>query len=138
STKISPLVALENVQHLSTEGLCRLLENASGFRVHEDFRVEMIPEKSTAVLSLLKSIDAQEFVKFCAESKQLQKFKITARLLELTPSIKAENIPAGISTDHITEYFENVGDGAGPVVHVQLLPEERSAIIIFCNPKGKA
>ncbi|NWJ02547.1 PAR14 polymerase, partial [Crypturellus undulatus] len=138
STKTSPLVVLENVQAFSTEGLCSLLENVSSLMVHKDFRLEMRPESSTAIVTLLKSIDAEEFVRFCTENSQLTKLKITAKLLEGAHSIKAENIPGGVSTDHITVYFENVSNQGGPKVDVQLLPKERSAITTFCSPKGKA
>ncbi|NXA55427.1 PAR14 polymerase, partial [Nothocercus julius] len=136
SARTSPLVALENVQHFSAEGLCTLLESVSGFVLHEDFRLEMVPEKSTAVVILLKRIDAEEFVKFCAESNRLTKFKITAKLLEETHSIKAENIPGGVSTDHVTVNFENVSNGGGPVVDVQLLPKGHLATATFCSPKA--
>ncbi|NWI16308.1 PAR14 polymerase, partial [Crypturellus soui] len=138
SAKTSPLVALENVQPFSTEGLCSLLENVSGLTVHEDFRLEMRPETSTAIVTLLKSIDAEKFVKFCTENNQLRKLNVTAKLLERTHSIKAENIPGGVSTDHITVYFENVSNVGGPKVDVQLLPEEHLAITTFYSPKGKA
>ncbi|KGL72346.1 Poly [ADP-ribose] polymerase 14, partial [Tinamus guttatus] len=138
STKTSLLVALENVQHFSAQRLGALLENVSGFVADKDFCLEMRPETSTAVVTLLKRIDAEEFVKLCAESNRLKKLKITAKLLEETHSIKAEIVPGGVSTDHIAACFENVSSGGGPVVDVQLLPEERSAITTFCSPKGKA
>uniref|UniRef100_A0A8B9PA28 Poly [ADP-ribose] polymerase n=1 Tax=Apteryx owenii TaxID=8824 RepID=A0A8B9PA28_APTOW len=130
-----PSVALENVQHFNTKCLCMLLENVSGLTVDDDFRVEMIPEINTAVVTFVKSIDAEEFVKKCEENKRIKKFKITARLLEVTHSIKAENIPASVSTDYITVYFESTRNGGGPVSDVQLLPEEHAAIVTFCNPK---
>lgn len=61
---------------------------------------------------------------------------MTARLLELTQTIKAENLPDSISTDYLTVYFESARNGGGPVSGVQLLPEENSAIITFCDHKG--
>lgn len=61
---------------------------------------------------------------------------MTARLLEVTCSIKAENIPDNISTDYITVYFESARSGGGPVSDIQLLPEENAAIITFCDHKG--
>lgn len=63
---------------------------------------------------------------------------MTARLLELTQSIKVENLPAGVSADFITIYFENVRNGGGPVSDIRLFPEENSAIITFCDHKGNA
>ncbi|XP_068805229.1 protein mono-ADP-ribosyltransferase PARP14 isoform X2 [Struthio camelus] len=132
---ISPSVALENVQHFNAKCLCMLLENVSGLIAHDDFRVEMIPEINAAVATFTESTDAEEFVKKCAENKRIKKFKITARLLEVTHSIKAENIPASVSMDYITVYFESTRNGGGPVSDIQLLPEEHSAIITFCDPK---
>lgn len=63
---------------------------------------------------------------------------MTAKLLELTQSIKVENLPAGVSADFITIYFENARNGGGPVSDIQLFPEENSAIITFCDHKGNA
>lgn len=61
---------------------------------------------------------------------------MTVRLLELTCSVKAENIPASVSTDYITVYFESVRNGGGTVSDVQFFPEENLAIITFCDHKG--
>ncbi|XP_026707999.1 poly [ADP-ribose] polymerase 14-like [Athene cunicularia] len=83
----------------------------------------------------MKSIDIEEFVKNCSENKRVKEFKMTAKLLELTQSIKAENIPDNVTTDYITVYFESVRNGGGPVSDVQLFPEENSAIITFCDHK---
>ncbi|NXG35487.1 PAR14 polymerase, partial [Dromaius novaehollandiae] len=138
SAGTSPSVVLENVQHFNAKCLCMLLENISGLTTNDDFHVEMIPEINAAVVTFMKSSDAEEFVKKCAENKRIKKFKITARLLEVTHSIKAENIPARVSTDYITVYFESACNGGGPVSDVRLLPEECSAIVTFCSPKGKA
>uniref|UniRef100_A0A8C4KF12 Poly [ADP-ribose] polymerase n=1 Tax=Dromaius novaehollandiae TaxID=8790 RepID=A0A8C4KF12_DRONO len=135
SAGTSPSVVLENVQHFNAKCLCMLLENISGLTTNDDFHVEMIPEINAAVVTFMKSSDAEEFVKKCAENKRIKKFKITARLLEVTHSIKAENIPARVSTDYITVYFESACNGGGPVSDVRLLPEECSAIVTFCSPK---
>lgn len=61
---------------------------------------------------------------------------MTVRLLESTQAIKAENLPDSISTDYLAVYFENTRNGGGPVSDVQLFPEEKSAIITFCDHKG--
>ncbi|NXC68084.1 PAR14 polymerase, partial [Anhinga anhinga] len=138
SAETLPSVVFENIQGCSPKCLCMLLENISGLSINDDFTVEVIPEISVAVATFIKSIDTEEFVKNCSQNKRLKKFKVTARLLELTQSIKAENIPASISTDYLTIYFESARNGGGPVSDVQLLPEENSAIITFCDPKGNA
>ncbi|NXS71446.1 PAR14 polymerase, partial [Pandion haliaetus] len=139
SAETSPSVVFENIQGCSPKCLRMLLENISGLAVDDDFTVEVIPEINAAVATFIKkSIDTEEFVKKCSQNKRVKEFKITARLLELTQSIKAENIPASVSTDYITVYFENVRNGGGPVSDVQLFPEENSAIITFCDHKGNA
>ncbi|KFP51670.1 Poly [ADP-ribose] polymerase 14, partial [Cathartes aura] len=138
SAETSPSVVFENIQGCSPKCLCMLLENISGLAVDDDFTVEVIPEINAAVATFIKSIDTEEFVKECSQNKRVKEFKMTARLLELTQSIKAENIPDGVSTDYITVYFESVRNGGGPVSDVQLLPEENSAIITFCDRKGNA
>ncbi|XP_049670417.1 protein mono-ADP-ribosyltransferase PARP14-like isoform X2 [Accipiter gentilis] len=135
STETSPSVVFENIQGCSPKCLRMLLENISGLAVDDDFTVEVIPEINAAVATFIKSIDTEEFVKKCSQNKRVKEFKITARLLELTQSIKAENIPATVSTDYITVYFENVRNGGGPVSDVQLFPEENSAIVTFCDHK---
>ncbi|KAM9287600.1 protein mono-ADP-ribosyltransferase PARP14 isoform 2-T2 [Morus bassanus] len=135
SVETSPSVVFENIQGCSPKCLRMLLENISGLSVDDDFTVEVIPEINVAVATFIKRIDTKEFVKKCSQNKRVKKFKVTARLLELTQSIKAENIPASISTDYLTVYFESARNGGGPVSDVQLLPEENSAIITFCDPK---
>ncbi|XP_035752221.1 protein mono-ADP-ribosyltransferase PARP14 isoform X3 [Egretta garzetta] len=135
STETSPSVVFENIQGCSPKCLCMLLENISGLVVDDDFTVEVIPEINVAVATFIKSIDTEEFVKKCSQNKRVKKFKVTARVLELTQSIKAENLPDSVSTDYITIYFENARNGGGPVSDVQLFPEENSAIVTFCDHK---
>ncbi|NXG04385.1 PAR14 polymerase, partial [Sakesphorus luctuosus] len=77
----------------------------------------------------------KEFVKKCSQHRRVREFNMTARLLELTQTVRAESLPNSISTDYITVYFESARNGGGPVSDVQLFPEENSAIITFCNRK---
>ncbi|XP_021254186.1 poly [ADP-ribose] polymerase 14 isoform X3 [Numida meleagris] len=135
SAETSPSVVLENVEGCSAKCIQMLLENVSGLAVDYDFTVEMIPELNVAVATFLKSIDTQEFINKCAQNKRVKKFNITARLLEVTRSIKAENVPDNVSTDYLTVYFESARNGGGPVSDIQLFPEENSAIITFCDHK---
>ncbi|NXK87835.1 PAR14 polymerase, partial [Formicarius rufipectus] len=132
----SPSVVFENTQKCSPNCLRLLLENISGMTIDDDFTVEVIPEINVAVATFLKSIDTKEFVKKCSQHKRVIEFQMTARLLELTQTIRAESLPDSISTDYITVYFESARNGGGPVSDVQLFPEENSAIITFCNHKG--
>ncbi|NWU30626.1 PAR14 polymerase, partial [Dyaphorophyia castanea] len=137
STEASPSVVFENIERCSSNCLQMLLENISGLTVDADFTVELIPEINVAVVTFIKSIDTKEFVQKCSQHKRVREFEMTARLLELTQTIKAENLPDNISRDYLKVYFENARSGGGPVSHVKLYPEENSAIIIFCNHKGK-
>ncbi|NWY57585.1 PAR14 polymerase, partial [Chionis minor] len=136
SAETSPSVVFENIQGCSPKRLSTLLESISGLAVDDDFTVEVIPGINVAVATFITSIDTEEFVKKCSQNKRLKEFKVTARHLELTRSIKAENVPASVSTDSISVYFESAQNGGGPVSDVQLFPEENSAIITFCNCKG--
>ncbi|OXB58393.1 hypothetical protein ASZ78_012421 [Callipepla squamata] len=135
SAETSPSVVLENVEGCSAKYIQILLENVSGLAADEDFTVEMIPELNVAVATFLKSIDTKEFVKKCVQNKRAKKFNITARLLEVTCSIKAEDIPDNISPDSLRVYFENAQNGGGPVSDIQLCSDENSAIITFCDHK---
>ncbi|NWV35478.1 PAR14 polymerase, partial [Grantiella picta] len=136
SAEVSPSVVFENIERCSPECLWMLLENISGLTGDADFTVEVIPEINAAVATFIKSIDTKEFVKKCLQHERVREFRMTARLLELTRTIKAENLPDSISTECLTLYFESPQSGGGPVSHVQLFPEENSAIITFCDHKG--
>ncbi|KFW80218.1 Poly [ADP-ribose] polymerase 14, partial [Manacus vitellinus] len=136
SAETSPLVVFENIQKCSPNCLRLLLENISSLTVDEDFTVEVIPEINVAVATFIQSLDTEEFVKTCLQHKRVREFKMTARVLELTRTIKAENLPDSISPDYITVYFESARNGGGPVSDVQHFPEENSAIITFCDRKG--
>ncbi|NWU40256.1 PAR14 polymerase, partial [Hylia prasina] len=136
SAEASPLVVFENTERCSPNCLQMLLENISGLTVDADFTVELIPEINVAVATFIKSIDTKEFVEKCSQHERIREFKMTARLLESTQSIKAENLPDSISTEYLTVYFESARSGGGPVAGVQLFPEENSAIITFCDHKG--
>ncbi|KAM6268599.1 protein mono-ADP-ribosyltransferase PARP14 [Porphyrio hochstetteri] len=131
----SPPVVFENMKRCNPKCLRMLLENVSGLTVDDDFTVEVIPEINAAVATFIKSIDTEEFVKKCSQNKRLKEFEMTARLLELTQSIKAENIPASVSADYLMVYFESARNGAGTVSDIQLSPEENSAIITFGSHK---
>ncbi|NXO77604.1 PAR14 polymerase, partial [Sitta europaea] len=136
SAESLPLVVFENIERCSPDCLQMLLENISGLTVDADFTVELIPEINVAVATFMKSIDTKEFVEKCSQNRRVREFKMTARLLEPTLAIKAENLPDSISTDYLTVYFESARNGGGPVLDVQLFPEESSAIITFCDHKG--
>ncbi|XP_072197855.1 protein mono-ADP-ribosyltransferase PARP14-like isoform X2 [Excalfactoria chinensis] len=135
SAETSPSVVLEHVDDCSAKCILILLENVTGLAADDDFTVEMIPELNVAVATFQNSIDIQEFINKFARNKRVKKLKITARLLEVTHSIKAENIPDNVSTGYLKVYFESARNGGGPVSDIQLFPEENSAIITFCDHK---
>ncbi|NXS16896.1 PAR14 polymerase, partial [Mystacornis crossleyi] len=137
STEASLSVVFENIKTCSSNCLQMLLENISGLTRDADFTVELIPEMNVAVVTFIKSIDTKEFVQKCSQHERVREFKMTARLLELTQTIKAENLPDSISTDYLKVYFENARSGGGPVSYVELFPEENSAIVTFHDHKGK-
>ncbi|POI35113.1 hypothetical protein CIB84_001138 [Bambusicola thoracicus] len=138
SAETSPSVVLENIEGCSAKCIQILLENVSGLSADDDFTVEMIPELNVAVATFQKSIDTQELINKCAQNKRVKRFKITARLLEVTCSIKVENIPDDISIDYLRVYFESTQNGGGPVSDISLFHRENSAIITFCDHKGNA
>ncbi|CAN0224213.1 unnamed protein product [Bubo scandiacus] len=133
----STVVVLENVQE--TVKYCMLImlvENISGLSEDDgDFSVEMIPEIRAAVVTFTGDTDAGEFAKKLNQHHRAKKQNITARCLEITKSIRAENIPPNTPSDYITVYFENKRNGGAQVVDVQQLPDEDAAIITFSDHK---
>lgn len=81
---------------------------------------------------------AAEFAENLNQNHRAKQQNITARCLELTNCVRAENIPPDTPTDYITVYFENKRNGGAQVVRVQQLPDEDAAIITFSDHKGNA
>ncbi|XP_069717592.1 protein mono-ADP-ribosyltransferase PARP14 isoform X2 [Phaenicophaeus curvirostris] len=133
----SNLVVLENVKETVKDTmLIMLIENISGLSEDEgDFNVEMIPEIHAAVVTFTRNIVAGEFAKKLNQNHRAKQQNITARCLELTRSVRAENIPPNTASDYITVYFENKKNGDAQVVDVQQLPDEDAAIITFSDHK---
>ncbi|KFV44477.1 Poly [ADP-ribose] polymerase 14, partial [Tyto alba] len=136
----SAVVVLENVQKTVKDCmLIMLVENISGLSEDDgDFSVEVIPEICAAVVTFTGNTDAREFAKKLNQHHRAKQQNITARCLELTKSIRAENIPPNTPSDYITVYFENKKNGGAQVVDVQQLPDEDAAIITFNDHKGNA
>ncbi|NWW64363.1 PAR14 polymerase, partial [Ifrita kowaldi] len=130
-------VVLENVKETTKDCmLIMLVENISGLSEDDgDFSVEMIPELCAAVVTFTGNTDAEEFVKIFNQNHRARKQHITARCLEQTRSVRAENIPPNTPSDYITVYFENKKYGGAQVVDVQQLPDEDAAIITFADQK---
>ncbi|KAJ6665482.1 hypothetical protein lerEdw1_003323 [Lerista edwardsae] len=133
----SSLVALENVpESIDHDILSLLVESITRLSAKTDFQVELICEKNVAVITFQQNIDATSFLDKCAKNHRFKEFKMTARPLELTKMIKVENIPTDARKDFITLYFESSVYGGGEVSNIQMLPEEESAIITFCDDKA--
>ncbi|NXB17225.1 PAR14 polymerase, partial [Rhagologus leucostigma] len=130
-------VVLENVKETTKDCmLIMLVENISGLSEDDgDFSVEMIPELCAAVVTFTGNTDAEEFVEKLNQNHRARKQHITARCLEQTKSVRAENIPPNTPSDYITVYFENKKYGGAQVVDVQQLPDEDAAIITFGDQK---
>ncbi|NXJ23476.1 PAR14 polymerase, partial [Dicrurus megarhynchus] len=130
-------VVVENVKETTKDCMLILLvENISGLSEDDgDFSVEMIPELCAAVVTFTGNTDAEEFVKMFNQNHRARKQHITARCLEQTRSVRAENIPPNTPSDYIMIYFENKKYGGAQVVDVQQLPDEDAAIITFGDQK---
>lgn len=89
-------------------------------------------------LSSLLFPDTEEIVKKLNQNQRVKKQNITARCLELTKSVRAENIPPNTPSDYITIYFESKKNGGAQVVDVQQLHDEGAAVITFSDHKGNA
>ncbi|NXT99033.1 PAR14 polymerase, partial [Buphagus erythrorhynchus] len=130
-------VVLENVKETIKDCmLIMLVENVSGLSEDDgDFSVEMIPELCAAVVTFTGNTDAEEFAEKLNQNPRARKQNITARCLEQTKSVRAENLPPNTPSHYITVYFENEKYGGAQTVGVQLLPDEDAAIITFGDQK---
>ncbi|NXN91385.1 PAR14 polymerase, partial [Rhinopomastus cyanomelas] len=133
----STIVVLENVQEAVKDCmLIMLVENISGLSEDDgDFSVEMIPEIHAAAVTFTGNIAAGKFAEKLNQHHRAKQQNITARCLEQTKSVRAENIPPHTHSDYITLYFENKKNGGAEVEDVQQLPEEDAAIITFKDHK---
>lgn len=98
-------------------------------------------EWATGLVLFLSSLlfpDTEEIVKKLNQNQRVKKQNITARCLELTKSVRAENIPPNTPSDYITIYFESKKNGGAQVVDVQQLHDEGAAVITFSDHKGNA
>ncbi|XP_027750895.1 protein mono-ADP-ribosyltransferase PARP14 [Empidonax traillii] len=133
----STSVVLENMKETVKDCmLIMLVENVSGLSEDDgDFSVEMIPELHAAVVTFSGNTDTGEIAKKLNQNHRAKQQNITARCLEVTKSIRVENIPPNTSSDYITIYFENKKNGGAQVMDVQQLPDEDAAIITFSDYK---
>ncbi|NXR48585.1 PAR14 polymerase, partial [Hippolais icterina] len=134
---LPPAVVLKNVKEATNDYIVvMLVENVSGLSEDDgDFSVEMIPELCAAVVTFTGNTDAEEFAKKLNQNPTARKQNITARCLEQTKSVRAENIPPNTPSHYITIYFENQKYGGAQRVDVEQLPDEDAAIITFGHQK---
>lgn len=88
------------------------------------------------VFPLFLFLATADIVKKLNQSERAKKQNLSARLLELTNCIRAENIPPNTPSDYISIYFENKKNGGAQVVDVIQLCDEGAAIITFKNHQG--
>ncbi|XP_026563853.1 poly [ADP-ribose] polymerase 14, partial [Pseudonaja textilis] len=133
----SSLVALENVPETTIECMLILLvETVSGLSEEDkDFDMEMVPECNAAVITFIKPIETNQFIRAFNQYHRVQQQKISARTLEMPKSILVENISPEIPKDYIIIYFESKKHGGGLVLDISYIPEDNSAIITFQESK---
>uniref|UniRef100_A0A8C6YAG0 Uncharacterized protein n=1 Tax=Naja naja TaxID=35670 RepID=A0A8C6YAG0_NAJNA len=134
----SSLVVLENVPETTIECMLILLvETVSGLSEEDkDFNVEMMPECNAAVITFIKPIETNKFIRAFNQYHRVQQQKISARTLEMPKSILVEDISPEIPEDYIVVYFECKKHGGGLVLDISYIPEDNSAIITFQESKG--
>uniref|UniRef100_A0A8C3YUR0 Poly [ADP-ribose] polymerase n=1 Tax=Catagonus wagneri TaxID=51154 RepID=A0A8C3YUR0_9CETA len=130
---ISSLVAFENLKaNVSNLMLILLVENVSGL-TKDDFQVELVRDFNVAVVTFPKHIDARKFVDDCAKHHSVKDLQLSARLLEVTKTVRVENLPPGVDHDDLKCLFENPCNGGGRVAQIKCFPEESSALIEFSD-----
>ncbi|XP_026178055.1 protein mono-ADP-ribosyltransferase PARP14-like isoform X2 [Mastacembelus armatus] len=128
----SAAVVLGNLQeNMSRDLLLMLVENVSGVE-ESDYSLEIIWESNRAVVTFNKPADALRFLSLSETSPKLQKYGLTARLLEAAKSVRVENLPPTVVKDLLELYFEKSWALPDKIV---LIPEEQAAIVTFSDPK---
>ncbi|XP_055982684.1 protein mono-ADP-ribosyltransferase PARP14-like [Sorex fumeus] len=128
---VSPLVAFENLSTTVDDMMLTLLvENVSGLS-SDDFEIEVIRDFEVAVVTFQKHIDIMKFVDDCANHRAVR--NLCPRLLEVTKTIRVENLPPGVDEQNLKKLFENPQIGGGRVLRIECFPEESSALIEFFN-----
>ncbi|XP_041119390.1 protein mono-ADP-ribosyltransferase PARP14-like isoform X2 [Polyodon spathula] len=126
-------VLLENVsEKITQEILAMMVENISNLSEENgDFSLEIIHHINKAVVSFKTSSDAPQFLTYCVENKRFKQNKIVAKPLEVTRSVKVENLSPNTSEELLWLYFEQ----SGAVDNITMMPEDMSAVISFKDHK---
>ncbi|XP_007175686.2 protein mono-ADP-ribosyltransferase PARP14 [Balaenoptera acutorostrata] len=132
---ISSLVAFENLKaNVTDKMLILLVENISGL-TNDDFKVELIQDFNVAVVTFQKYTDALKFVDKCVKHHSVKELQLSARLLEVTKTVRVENLPPGVDDHDLKCLFENPRNGGGRVASIECFPDESSALIEFFDRK---
>ncbi|KAF6385251.1 poly(ADP-ribose) polymerase family member 14 [Rhinolophus ferrumequinum] len=132
---IPSLVAFKNLQANVTDVMLILLvENISGLS-SDDFQVEVIRDFDVAVVTFQKYIDTVKFVNDCIKHHSVKKLQLSPILLEVTKTIRVENLPPGVDDYNLKHLFENPQNGGGRIASIEYFPEESSALIEFFDRK---
>ncbi|XP_016048066.2 protein mono-ADP-ribosyltransferase PARP14 isoform X2 [Erinaceus europaeus] len=133
---VSPVVAFENLKDNVTDMMLTLLVENISCLSSDDFEVEVIRDFDVAVVTFKKYIDAMKFVNDCAKHARVNQLALSARLLEVTKTIRVENLPPGVDDHHLKVFFENPQNGGGRVANVVCFPEESSALVEFFDRRA--
>ncbi|XP_017345057.1 protein mono-ADP-ribosyltransferase PARP14 [Ictalurus punctatus] len=127
-TPQSSAVVIEKVpDHLSREFLMFLVDSICGAS-EDKYSLELIPESNTAVVTFNDAKAAEKFLLECQTKKRFQDHGLMARSLEISRSIKVENLPAECANDFLELYFDKWG---GAVEKLDTIPDEQAAIVTF-------
>ncbi|XP_061082720.1 poly(ADP-ribose) polymerase family member 14-related sequence 1 isoform X2 [Conger conger] len=130
-------VLLENIPEKMNSTMIELLvENISDTSMERgDFSLEIMPDISVAVVSFKESKHTSTFLSEGPRNKLFMKNKLSARALEVTKTVKVDNIPPSVSNDYLRLYFKMEGKEEVEDVK-QLEDEECTAFITFRHHKG--
>lgn len=77
-----------------------------------------------------------KFVNDCIKHHSVKKLQLSPILLEVTKTIRVENLPPGVDDYNLKHLFENPQNGGGRIASIEYFPEESSAVIEFFDRKG--
>lgn len=77
---------------------------------------------------------AERFLLECQTKKRFQDYGLVARALEISRSVKVDNLPDQCSEELLELFFDKWG---GAVDKINTTPDEQAAIITFHNHEGK-
>ncbi|XP_032262571.1 protein mono-ADP-ribosyltransferase PARP14 isoform X1 [Phoca vitulina] len=128
-------VAFENLKTNVTDiMLILIVENITGLS-NDAFQVEVLQDFDVAVVTFLTHVDAVKFVNDCPRHHLVKQLQLSPRLLEVTKTIRVENLPPGVDDYNLKCLFENPQNGGGRIASIECLPEENSALIEFFDKK---